>query len=150
MRLPFTVNRPNAKKIKGARVPVLADIVADLRDLVVYALEEFATAAVTHEMTTTRTESSGTAYETIGSPVGPKRGQRRGRQPENQKKCQRKSRKPAECYRLSACELSSTALGNGPSISRPLATRAFTAKHLNIGSCAARPVTPDTTSSGKV
>jgi len=86
MRLPFTVNRPNAKKIKGARVPVLADIVADLRDLVVYALEEFATAAVTHEMTTTRTESSGTAYETIGSPVGPKRGQRRGRQPENQKK----------------------------------------------------------------
>jgi hypothetical protein len=35
---------------------------------VVYALEEFALAAVSNEMTTTRTESSGTAYETIGSP----------------------------------------------------------------------------------
>jgi hypothetical protein len=46
MRLPFTVNRPNAKKIKAGRVPVLADIVTDLRDLVVYALEEFAPAAV--------------------------------------------------------------------------------------------------------
>jgi hypothetical protein len=148
MRLPFTVNRPNAKKIKGARVPVLADIVADLRDLVVYALEEFATAAVTHEMTTTRTESSGTAYETIGSPVGPKRGQRRGRQPENQKKCQRKSRKPAECYRLSACELSSTALRKCPYLTTRLPKRAFIAKHLNIGSSAARPATPDTTSSG--
>src|SRR6202051_3473269 len=68
MRLPFTVNRPNAKKIKAGRVPVLADIVTDLRDLVVYALEEFAPAAVSNEMTTTRTESSGTAYETIGSP----------------------------------------------------------------------------------
>jgi hypothetical protein len=61
MRLPFTVNRPNAKKIKAGRVPVLADIVTDLRGLVVYALEEFASA------------------------VGPKRGRRRGRQPENQK-----------------------------------------------------------------
>jgi hypothetical protein len=61
MRLPFTVNRPNAKKIKAGRMPVLADIVTDLRDLVVYALEEFAPA------------------------VGPKRGRRRGRQPENQK-----------------------------------------------------------------
>ena len=61
MRLPFTVNRPNAKKIKAGRVPVLADIVTDLRDLVVYALEEFAPA------------------------VGPKRGRRHGRQPENQK-----------------------------------------------------------------
>ena len=68
MRLPFTVNRPNAKKIKAGRVPVLADIVTDLRGLVVYALEEFAPAAVSNEMTTTRTESSGTAYETIGSP----------------------------------------------------------------------------------
>src|ERR1700687_699751 len=45
--------------------------------------------------------------------VGPKRGRRRGRQPENQKH-QRKSRKPAECYRLSACELSSTALRKSP------------------------------------
>ena len=61
MRLPFTVNRPNAKKIKAGRVPVLADIVTDLRGLVVYALEEFAPAAVSNEMTTTRTESSGTA-----------------------------------------------------------------------------------------
>jgi hypothetical protein len=61
MRLPFTVNRPNAKMIKAGRVPVLADIVTDLRDLVVYALEEFA------------------------PPVGPKPGQRGGRQPENQK-----------------------------------------------------------------
>src|SRR5258708_6143844 len=68
MRLPFTVNRPNAKKIKAGRVPVLADIVTDLRGLAVYALEEFAPAAVSNEMTTTRTESSGTAYETIGSP----------------------------------------------------------------------------------
>src|ERR1700687_193844 len=61
MRLPFTVNRPNAKKIKAGRVPVLADIVTDLRDVVVYALEEFAPAVV------------------------PKRGRRPGRQPENQK-----------------------------------------------------------------
>jgi hypothetical protein len=68
MRLPFTVNRPNAKKIKAGRVPVLADIVTDLRDLVVYALEEFVPPAVSNEMTTTRTESSGTAYGTIGSP----------------------------------------------------------------------------------
>jgi hypothetical protein len=33
-----------------------------------YGMEEFAPAAVSNEMTTTRTESSGTAYETIGSP----------------------------------------------------------------------------------
>ena len=32
------------------RVPVLADIVTDLRGLVVYALEEFAPAAVSNEM----------------------------------------------------------------------------------------------------
>ena len=68
MRLPFTVNRPNAKKIKAGRVPVLADVVTDLRGLVVYTLEEFAPAAVSDEMTPTRTESSGTAYETIGAP----------------------------------------------------------------------------------
>ena len=68
MRLPFTVNRPNAKKIKSGRVPVLADIVTDLRGLVVYALEQFVPAAVSNEMTTTLTKSSGTAYETIGSP----------------------------------------------------------------------------------
>jgi len=68
MRLPFTVNRPNAEKIKAGRVPVLADIVTDLRGLVVYALEEFVPAAVSNEMTTSRTESSGTAYEAIGAP----------------------------------------------------------------------------------
>jgi hypothetical protein len=68
MRLPFTVNRPNAKKIKAFRVHILADVVSDLRGLVVYTVEEFTRAAVSNEMTTTRTKSSGTAYETIGSP----------------------------------------------------------------------------------
>jgi Mesyanzhinovviridae DNA primase len=68
MRLPFTINRPNAKKIKAGRVPVLADVVTDLRGLVVYTLEEFAPAAVSDEMAPTRTESAGTAYETIGAP----------------------------------------------------------------------------------
>jgi hypothetical protein len=68
MRLPFTVNRPNAKKIKAGRVPVLADIVTDLRGLVVYTLEELAPATVCNEKTPTRTESSATAYETIGAP----------------------------------------------------------------------------------
>src|SRR5450631_4053359 len=65
------------------------------------------------------------------------------------KNCQRKSRKPAECYRLSACELSSTALRKCPYLTTQLPKRAFIAKHLNIGSGAARPATPDTTSSGK-
>jgi Mesyanzhinovviridae DNA primase len=68
MRLPFTVNRPNAKKTKAGRVPVLADIVTDLRGPVVYALEEFVPAAVSNEMITTLTKSSGTAFQTIGSP----------------------------------------------------------------------------------
>src|SRR6202035_3718223 len=65
------------------------------------------------------------------------------------KNCPRKSRKPAECYRLSACELSSTALRKCPYLTTQLPKRAFIAKHLNIGSGAARPATPDTTSSGK-
>jgi hypothetical protein len=85
MRLPFTVNRPNAKKIKAGRVPVFADIVTDLRDLVVYALEEFAPAAVSNEMTTTRTESSGTAMSETKESKTDKRGRRGGRQPENQR-----------------------------------------------------------------
>ena len=50
-----------AHRLKAGRVPAFADIVTDLRDLVVYALEEFAPAAVSNEMTTTRTELSGTA-----------------------------------------------------------------------------------------
>src|SRR3984957_1258703 len=49
MRLPFTVNRPNGKKIKAGRVPVLADIVTDLRGLVGYALEQFVPAAASNE-----------------------------------------------------------------------------------------------------
>src|ERR1700721_4294845 len=65
------------------------------------------------------------------------------------KNCQRKLRKPAESYRLSACELSSTALRKCPYLTTQLPKRAFIAKHLNIGSGAARPATPDTTSSGK-
>src|ERR1700720_1369859 len=65
------------------------------------------------------------------------------------KNCERKSRKPAECYRLSACELSSTALRKCPYLTTQLPKRAFIAKHLNIGSGAARPATPDSTSSGK-
>ena len=53
-----------------------------------------------------------------------------------------------ESFRLSACGLFSTALGNGPSFPTQLTKRAFTAKHLSIGSSAARPATTDTTSSG--
>src|ERR1700726_3656428 len=68
MRLPFTVNRPNAKKIKAGRVPVLADIVTDLRNFVVYTIDQFERAANANEETATSTKSSRTAYETIGSP----------------------------------------------------------------------------------
>jgi len=49
MRLPFTVNRPNAKKIKAGRVPVLADIVSDDRDFTSYKLDSFQPAAVSND-----------------------------------------------------------------------------------------------------
>jgi hypothetical protein len=68
MRLPFTVNRPNAKKIKAGRVPVLADIVSDLRNFIVYTLDQFGRGAVANEETATATKSGQTAYQTIGSP----------------------------------------------------------------------------------
>ena len=80
--------------------------------------------------------------------VGPKRGRRRGRQPENQKL-------PAEVARAGRMlsrermRMSSTALRKCPYSTMQLPKRAFIAKHLNIGSGAARPATPDTTSSGK-
>jgi hypothetical protein len=68
MRLPFTVNRPNAKKIKAGRVPVLADIVTDNRDFIVYTLNQFARGAMANKETVTPTKSKQTAYDTIGSP----------------------------------------------------------------------------------
>jgi hypothetical protein len=68
MRLPFTVNRPNAKKLKAGRVPVLADIVDDDRDLIVYRLDRFARAASADEDTAMATKPGQTAYQTIGSP----------------------------------------------------------------------------------
>jgi Family of unknown function (DUF5906) len=71
MRLPFTVNRPNAKKMKAGRVPVLADIVDDDRDLIVYGLDRFARAASADEDKATATKPGRTAYQTIGSPELP-------------------------------------------------------------------------------
>src|ERR1700737_400191 len=70
MRLPFTVNRPNAKKIKAGRVPVLADIVSDDRDFTSYKLDSFQPAAVSNDdpSRAEQPSKSGTAYETIGSP----------------------------------------------------------------------------------
>jgi hypothetical protein len=68
MRLPFTINRPNAKKIKAGRVPVLADIVDDNRDIVVYRLDQFGRGAMPKEEATAATKSGQTAYQTIGSP----------------------------------------------------------------------------------
>ena len=52
-------------------------------------------------------------------------------------------------FRLSSCELSSTASGKLPSYGTQLARRAFTAKHSSIGSGAALPAAMDTTSGGK-
>ena len=61
-----------------------------------------------------------------------------------------KSQKPEGCFRLSACGLSSIASWNIRSYPTQLGKRVFTAKHFRIGSSAARPATPDTTSSGRV
>jgi hypothetical protein len=73
MRLPFTVNRPNAKKIKAGRVPVLAGIVSDDRDLIAYTSEQFEAVDVSNDDpgVAEKTSTSGTAYEKIGSPEIP-------------------------------------------------------------------------------
>jgi putative DNA primase/helicase len=73
MRLPYTINRPNAKKAKAGRVPVLADIVVDDRDFTAYTLDSFQSAAVSKDdpSVAEKPSASGTAYETIGEPEIP-------------------------------------------------------------------------------
>lgn len=78
MRLPYTLNIPNAKKAKAGRVPVLAGIAADDRDLVACTLDDFEAAVVSKDdpsraekPTTTKSKSSGTAYDAIGEPEIP-------------------------------------------------------------------------------
>jgi hypothetical protein len=67
MRLPFTVNRPNAKKLKAGRVPVLADIVDDSRAYMAYNISQFKQADMSNEIAD-KPSTSSTAYERIGSP----------------------------------------------------------------------------------
>ena len=77
MRLPFTVNIPNAKKAKAGRVPVLASVVSDDRDFTAYKLDDFEAADVSiddpsrAEKPDSADKSSGTAYAKIGSPEIP-------------------------------------------------------------------------------
>jgi hypothetical protein len=68
MRLPFTINIPNKKKRDAGRVPVLADVVEDGRDLITYSLADFSTAAVEASAEATRFSGSGSAYADIGLP----------------------------------------------------------------------------------
>ena len=78
MRLPFTVNRPSAKKIKAGRVPVLADIITDDRNFIAYTLDQFKAADVSiddpsraQKPATKSSGPAGTAYAAIGSPEIP-------------------------------------------------------------------------------
>jgi hypothetical protein len=88
------------------------------------------------------TKESKTETTPLGA-VGPKRGRRRGRQPENQKL----PAEVAKAGRMLSSERMRIVLDSLMEV--PMPKRAFIAKHLNIGSGAARPATPDTTSSGK-
>src|ERR1700682_4133966 len=53
-----TSNPPHEKKHKAGRVPVLADIVSDIRNFVVYRLDQFERGAMANEETATPTKSS--------------------------------------------------------------------------------------------